>query len=152
MRKFLFLSYGLIIVFMAVSIHIFAQSNKLINDHGELLWQYSQTVSLEKLNTISVTFVFINGINQTAVSLRQELFHSQIELIKISDTQTGKENSVEFFTANLAPGQSIIWKYDLKTELKDKKIILEKSALFIMNENFEIRKEIIPEQTLEPKF
>jgi hypothetical protein len=122
----------------------------LTTEKGELLWQYNQNVTIDKeeTNTILVTFVFINGINQTAISLRQELFNSKIEWLNTSDVPIEKEERVEFLTVNLAPSQSIVWKYALKSKPIGNELILEKSALLIMNEDFEIRKEVIPEQKL----
>jgi len=131
---------------------ISAQSNRLTNEKGQLLWQYNQSVVAdEKQNSFSVTFVFINGINQTAISLRQDLFNSEIEWVETSNINVEKEVRVEFLTANLAPHQSVVIKYEIKTKLIDKELILEKSAVFIMNENFEIRKELIPEQNFTKK-
>jgi len=132
---------------------LFAQNNRLTNEHGQLLWQYNQTVTKdeEKLNTFLVTFVFINGIEQTAISLRQECFNSSIEWFDISDYQAEKEERVEFITANLLPNQYVVWKYFVKTKPMDKEFFLEKSALLIMNEDFEVRKEIIPQQKVESK-
>ena len=129
---------------------IYAQNNRLTNEKGQLLWQYNQTVTVDEKNpnTLLVTFVFINGINQTALSLRQELFHSQIAWLDTANIQTGKEERVEFLTANLAPNQSVVWKYALQTKLTGKELILEKSAVLIMNEEFEVRKEVIPEQRI----
>jgi len=127
-----------------------AQNNRLTTEKGELLWQYNQniTIDTENPNTILVSFVFINGINQTAISLRQELFNSQIEWLNISDVPVEKEERVEFLTINLAPSQSIVWRYALKTKPINNELVLERSALLIMNEDFEIRKEIIPEQKI----
>jgi len=130
--------------------NVFGQSNRLTTEKGELLWQYNQhfTIDEDNPNTILVTFVFINGINQTAISLRQELFNSKIEWLNTADVQIEKEERVEFLTANLAPSQSIVWKYALKTKPIDKELVLERSALLIMNEDFEMRKEIIPEERI----
>ena len=128
---------------------LFAQNNRLTNDKGQLLWQYNQIVHIDEQNqnTIKVSFIFINGINQTAISLRQELFNAQMEWLETSDIQIKKEEHVEFLTANLAPGQSVVWKY----VIKNKELLLEKSALLIMNEDFEVRKELIPEQKFTKK-
>jgi hypothetical protein len=127
---------------------VFAQNNRLTNENGQLLWQYNQiaTIDEESPNTIKISFVFINGVNQTAISLRQELFHSQIEWKETSLSQVEKEERVESLTANLAPNQSVVWKYVLKNKPINKELFLEKSALLIMSEDFEVRKEIIPEQ------
>ena len=140
-----------IIAFYLMIIVVFGQSNRLTNENGQLLWQYNQIVYLDKeeQNTMKVSFVFINGINQTAISLRQELFNSTITWIDTTDIQAEKEGGVGFLTANLAPHQSIVWTYTLKNNKVSKELLVEKSALLIMNEDFEIRKEIIPEQRLE---
>ena len=129
-----------------------AQNNRLTNENGQLLWQYNQNVVVdEKQNSFTVTFVFINGISQTAISLRQDLFNSQIEWIETNDIQVEKEERVSFLTVNLAPHQSVVFKYEIKTKLIDKELLLEKSAVFIMNEDFEIRKELISEQNFTKK-
>ena len=127
---------------------VFSQNNRLTNENGQLLWQYNQIVHTkeENPNTILVSFIFINGIKQTAISLRQEIFHSKIEWLETTDLKIEKEGRVEFLTVNLAPHQSVVWKYHIKTKSVGKELILEKSAVLIMNEDFEIRKEIIPEQ------
>jgi len=138
----------LFLLFASCFLSIFAQSNRLTTEKGELLWQYNQyaTIDEKNTNTILVTFVFINGIKQTAISLRQEFFQSQIEWLETSNVLVEREKRVEFLTTNLAPGQSIVLRYALQTKLINNELIAEKSALLIMNENFEIRKEIIPEQ------
>jgi len=127
---------------------LFSQSNRLTTEKGELLWQYNQHITIDENNpnTLLVTFVFINGMKQTAISLRQEFFYSQIEWLETANIQVGKEERVDFLTTNLVPGQSIVLKYALKTKLTDNKLIAEKSAILIMDEEFEIRKEMLPEQ------
>ena len=144
MRKLVFI----ILIFIINLPTIFGQSNRLTNEKGQLLWQYNQNVTIneETPNTILITFTFINGINQTAISLRQELFNSQIEWLDTAGIPVEKEERVEFLTANLAPGQSVVWKYALKTKPVNNRLTVERSALLIMNEEFEIRKEVIPEQ------
>jgi len=148
--------YGLTVLLSAfcflLSAQLFGQSNRLTNESGQLLWQYNQNVVAdEKQNSFTVTFVFINGIKQTAISLRQDLFNSQIEWIETSDIQVEKEERVDFLTANLAPHQSVVFKYVINTKLIDKELILEKSAILIMNEDFEVRKELISEQNFTKK-
>jgi hypothetical protein len=132
---------------------VFAQNNRLTNDKGQLLWQYNQNVTIdeEKSNTLAVTFVFINGIKQTAITLRQEMFHSQIAWVDSAGMAVGKEERIEFITTNLAPNQSMVLKYVVKTKAIDKELLLEKSAVLIMNEEFEIQKEAIPEQRYATK-
>ena len=136
-----------LIIFFTIST-TYAQNNRLTNDDGQLLWQYNQSTSQNpaKSDTIFVTFVFTNGIQQTAISLRQEFFNSTLGWLETTNIQVEKEDWVEFLTVNVPPHQSFVWKYYLKTKPVDKELILERSALLIMNEDFEIRKEIIPEQ------
>jgi len=143
-------AFWLTVIFFTSVSAIFAQSNRLTNENGQLLWQYNQIVipDEENRNTVKVSFVFINGVNQLAISLRQEVFNSEIMWVDTLDHKVEKENRVEFLTANLQPYQSIVWKYTLKNPLVSKELVLEKSAILIMNEDFEIRKEIIPEQKL----
>ena len=134
----------LLLSFFSVS----AQNNRLTNENGQLLWQYNQhiTENEKSPDTFLVTFVFVNGINQTAITLRQNLFKSDIEWWVTDNMKVEKTGHVDFFTTNLAPNQSIVVKYYLKSKSKTHEYIAEKSALLIMNEQFEIRKEIIPEQ------
>jgi hypothetical protein len=128
-----------------------AQNNRLTNEDGQLIWQYNQMVHLsnEEQNTIHVSLIFINGVKQTAISLRQEHFHSQIEWREVSECKVEKEDRVQFSTVNLAPHQSVVWKYDVKTKPIDKELLLERSAILMMNEDFEVRKEFIPEQHIQ---
>jgi len=143
-------SYLLPLVFFCF-LHTFAQNNRVTNENGQLLWQYNQHIIIDEVqpNRVTVNFIFINGLQQTAISLRQELFNSQIEWMDISDWQAKNEEHVSTVTANLSPHQSLVWKYVLRNNNKEKELILEKSALLIMNEDFEIIKEIIPEQRFE---
>ena len=136
------------IVFCLLPFLLFAQSNRLTDEKGKLLWQYNQNVTIDVAhqNTLLVTFVFINGPRETAISLRQELFHSQIEWLDTARMPVEREARVEFLTAKLAPNQSIMFKYAIKSKLIDNEFVLEKSAILIMNEDYEIQKEIIPEQ------
>ena len=148
-KKFLLYYCLTAVCFSSIGVN-YAQSNRLTNENGELLWQYNQfvTVDEENHNTIRVSFIFINGIKQTAIQLRQELSYSQIEWLKPYDIQAEKEGYVEFLTVNLAPNESVIWKYVINTKSVNKELLLEKSAILIMNEDFEVRKEVIPEQRL----
>jgi len=151
MKKLNVLNYAacwLIIIFTTTSIGIYGQSNRLTNERGQLVWQYNQSISInkDKPDTVLVTFVFLNGVYQTAITFRQEFFYSQIEWIETSDIQVGREERVEFITANLAPAQPIVLRYRLINKVINNEVTLEKSAILIMNEDFEVRKEIIPEQ------
>ncbi|MDR2970597.1 MAG: hypothetical protein LBU83_01520 [Bacteroidales bacterium] len=144
MKKKLFL---LVCIIILTIVAIFGQSNRATNEYGQLLWQYHQNVSIddENQNTIIVTFVFTNGKSQIAITLRQELFNSYCDWFETSGMQLEKEEHVVFITANLSPYQSVVWKYKLTTKPIDNELIAERSALLILNENFEVQKEKIPE-------
>ena len=107
MKRINVVYFSLTILCFLHSFILFAQNNRLTNEKGQLIWQYNQdvTIDAENPNTISVTFVFINGQNQTAISLRQELFNSQIKWLETSDMHVETEGRVAFLTANLAPNQ-----------------------------------------------
>jgi hypothetical protein len=124
------------------------QSNRLTNEKGQLLWQYTQTATIDEEDPkdIKVSFIFINGIHQTAISLRLELFYSTIDWRFPPDIKVEKDEKVEYVTINLAPNQYIILNYVAKNNIKIKELMLEKSVLLIMHENFEVRKEVVPEQ------
>ena len=143
----------LITFLTTIILSIYSQSNRLTTEKGELLWQYSQHVEIDENNpnTVAVTFVFINGIKQTAISLRQERFLSEISWLETANHQVEKEERVDFITANLAPKDSLVLKYTLQQahKLKKDEILAERAAILIMNEEFEIIKEIIPEQKFE---
>ena len=135
-----------------VFLFVYSQNNRLTNERGQLLWQYNQTVVLdsEKPNTLVVHFVFINGNVHTAISLRQELYDCAIEWLETADIKVEKEDHVESLTAKLSPNQSIIVKYSVTVKPVNNALVLEKSALLIMNDSFEVRKEIIPDQHFIP--
>jgi hypothetical protein len=130
----------------------YSQSNRLTTEKGELLWQYTQNIEIDEnnANTVFVTFVFINGIKQTAISLRQERFLSEIKWLEIANYQVEKEEKVDFITANLAPKDSIVLKYSLHqtNKVKKEEILVERAVILIMNDEFEVVKEFIPEQRL----
>jgi len=130
---------------------LFSQNNRLTNENGQLLWQYTQNITFEKgkPDRFLVTFVFINGIKQTAISLRQELFYSIIEWVETGGEIVEKEERVDFLTINLSPHKSVVWKYMVKNKTTGKEPVVEKSAVLIINEEFEVRKELLPEQKKE---
>jgi len=157
MIKIFLRTYGLTLllscIFSFLLLSAFTQSNRLTNEKGQLLWQYSQIATPDEENQkkIRVSFIFINGVNQMAFSLRQELFHSQVEWIDTSNLRVEREEHVEFVTVNLSPNQYAVINYVLMTHNNTKELVLEKSALLIMNEDYEIKKESIPEQKFEKK-
>ena len=142
----------LILILIATISSLFSQNNRLTTEKGELLWQYSQNIDIEENNpnTVLVTFVFINGIKQTAISLRQERLLSDIKWLETANYQVEKEERVDFIIANLAPRDSLVLKYTLQQTNKVKKdeILVERAAVLIMNEEFEVLKEFIPEQKI----
>ena len=59
-----------------------------------------------------------------------------------------KEKIVEKITANLKPGEEIEWKLLIQYNTKKRKAIVEKAALLLMNEQFEVTKIVFDEVLL----
>jgi hypothetical protein len=51
-----------------------------------------------------------------------------------------ENDKVEKITANLSPFEKVEWQYSLSAEPKESIIQIEKAALLIMNEQFEVEK------------
>lgn len=141
----------LIIFLLSIVYTSFSQSNRRVGERGELLWQYHQSAQIDAQNpnSILVTLVIVNGKYQTAFKLRQELFKSKIEWLETENAEIGLDGKVCFITANIKPEQASVWKYRISNYKKEKEILLEKSAILIMNESFEVIKEIFPERVIK---
>ena len=104
---------------------------------------YSRTItedSLEK-RKIYVTFIFENGKKQRAVTYRQEIMKNRIKWDESCQMSVANENDkVEKITANLSPFEKVEWQYSLSAKPKESIIQIEKAALLIMNEQFEVEK------------
>ena len=83
-----------------------------------------------------VTFVFVNGNAQRAITFRQEALDGTVGWLETEGGETGTETIVDFVTANLAPSQSVAWKYTYAPKNGTSAIPLERAALLIMEEDF----------------
>lgn len=129
-----------IIAFLLLSIplFIFAQSNRQLDSLGNLQYQYSRTFERnpQNANELIVTFVFVNGNQQQAITLRQENAKSKLRWISSQGGTVSHETIVEAMTANLAPNQSVVWKYAVTTANAQP----EQAALMLMTEKYAVDK------------
>lgn len=115
-----------------------AQTDRKVDAQGNLLYQYSRTSVINPQNPSEriVTFTFVNGNAQRAVTFRQESLEGTVSWLETEGGETGTETIVDFVTANLSPGQSVAWKYTFAPKKGTSPIALERAALMIMEEDF----------------
>lgn len=120
----------------------FAQSNRVVDEKGGLLYQYERTYVKNPTNSteLLVTFTFTNGKNQRAISFRQETLETVLRWVDTTDGNPSHEEAVEFVTANLAPNQTVTWKYAVSTRKKTAPAAPEKAAILIMNRDYQVEK------------
>lgn len=145
MRKIL---SSLLLLILCSALH--SQSNRYLDSAGVFHWQYHYSVTRDFSDSTQalITFVFVNGEKQCAISLRHECFHSKIEWVEIEEGTLSSEKKVEAITANLAPNQVVVWKFKTSSKSPKTPISVEESAILIMNETFAVRKERIPAQII----
>lgn len=146
MKKFLVF---LLIVLWSIP-SSWAQKDSILDTEGNLLYQYERTVeqALENPRKAIVTFYFKNGIEQRAITYRQEKLVSKLEWVKKGKSLVEKEKIVEKIIVNLKPGEEIEWKLLIQYNTKKRKAIVEKAALLLMNEQFEVTKIVFDEVLL----
>lgn len=127
-----------------------AQKDSILDAEGNLLYQYERIVeqALENPRKAIVTFYFKNGIEQRAITYRQEKLVSKLEWVKKGKSLVEKEKIVEKIIVNLKPGEEIEWKLLIQYNTKKRKAIVEKAALLLMNEQFEVTKIVFDEVLL----
>ena len=120
----------LVIVLWAIPLS-WAQKDSVSDAAGNLLYQYERIVEQASDNPRKaiVTFYFKNGLEQRAITYRQEKLVSKIEWVKKGKSVVKKEGIVEKITANLNPGEAIEWKLQIQYNTKKRKAIVEKAAL-----------------------
>lgn len=96
-----------------------------------------------------VIFSFINGNEQHAITYRQEKIDSYIEWIETAKGVVEQERIVEKITANLSPHEEIRWKFIFQHKDTNQVLHVEKAALLIMNEQFEVAKTIFNEEKVK---
>ena len=119
----------------------FAQSDRKVDSHGNLLYQYQRTASepCDTCTELKVTFLFVNGNRPAAISFRQETLDTKVRWIDISGGTAGHEEVVDFVTANLEPNQTITWSYAVSAKI-GKVSAPEQAALLIMDEKYGVEK------------
>jgi len=128
----------LLIAALLLPLLLSAQTDRKVDAQGNLLYQYSRTSVINPQNPSEriVTFVFVNGNAQRAISFRQESLDGTVQWIETEGGETGTETIVDFVTANLEPGQNIAWKYTFSPKKGTAPAPLERAALMIMEEDF----------------
>lgn len=146
MSKFL----AIVALFLFSISALYSQSNRYLDSTGTFHWQYHYCVVRDYPDTTKalVTFVFVNGEKQTAISLRHECFHSKIDWIEMEEGTLTSEEKVESLTANLAPNQAVVWRFRTSSGSGKRSISVEESAILIMNEEFVVLKERLPAQVI----
>ena len=122
-----------------------AQTDRKVDAQGNLLYQYSRSSIINPQNPSEriVTFVFVNGNAQRAITFRQESLDGTVGWLETEGGETGTETIVDFVTANLEPGQSVAWKYVFAPKQGSAAVPLERAALMIMEEDFGTEKIIL---------
>ena len=142
------LSFFTFILLTITTLH--AQGDRLVDSTGRFKYQYNRTI----LNDVNdsrravVTFVFINGDEQTAISYRQEVLDGTLTWLNTNKGTVSREKLVEVITANLAPKETLVWKFAFQNKplRKDGRTAVEKAALMILNSGFEAEKIIFDEK------
>ena len=132
---------------------LFSQSSGYTDSLGVFQWQYHRSLykNAKDTNSAIATIVFINGANHTAISYRQEVANSSLKWIEQDGGESDREGYVESITVKLAPNEAIVWRYTIKNSTKQRSgsIIVEKSALLIMNDQFQVKKEKFMDQIVQ---
>lgn len=130
-----------------------AQSERAVDSLGHLLYKYDRKVSYIGSGTCLVTVTLVNGERPRAVSYRQEVFRSNLTWTDTTGGEISKQNNIDIITANLAPGDSVSWKFKYENISDKKKGIanLERSCFFFLDENNVIEKKILPEKQVKAK-
>jgi hypothetical protein len=130
-----------------------AQSSGFVDSLGVFQWQYHRSVYKNAKDTTSavVVIVFINGANHSAISYRQEVKNSTLHWEEKETGSTGEDGYVKFITAKLKPNEAIVWRFIIKNNISnnDNSINVEKGAILIMDEQFNVRKEKFAEQNVK---
>lgn len=135
------------------AVFAWAQSEKAVDNQGNLLYKYDRQVLYIGSGTCQVTVVIVNGGQPRAVSYRQEVFRSNLTWTDTVGGEISKQDNIDIITANLAPGDSVSWKFKYENKTGKKKGIanLERSCFFFLDENNVIEKKILPEKQIKSK-
>ena len=146
MKKLLILSLCCLI-----SLLVHAQGDRIVDSVGNLLYQYNRSASYYAPGQCKVTITIVNGYKQLGVSYRQEVFRSKVTWQEIEHGDTSNISNIEIITANLAPNESVAWTfiYQNKSMKKDRSIDLEKACFMLLNEEYEVTKQALPETVIK---
>lgn len=135
----------LLIAALLLPILLSAQTDRKVDAQGNLLYQYSRISETNPQNPAEriVTFVFVNGNAQRAITFRQESVEGTVRWIDTQGGETGTETIVDFVTANLEPRQTVAWKYAFSPKTGNTPATLERAALLIMEEDYGTEKIIL---------
>ncbi len=156
MKRFFLLFFLLSICLLSRSQHNLADSSfsegEIINDaFGNFSFQYNRIITKDSVSSVSaiVTLVFINGNAQTAVQYRQEFINSKIEWLKTDNGIPKKEKFVDALTISIPPNNIFTWQFKISDYSNSKKNFfeVEKAALLIMNDNYQVTKKIFPQHS-----
>ena len=143
--------FPLLVCFVMVAVAYAQQGDRLVDSMGNLVYQYNRSATYLEPGKCKVTVTIVNGYKQLGVSFRQEVFRSQLlwqETIGGDTTQTA---NIKIITANLAPNEAVAWTfiYQNNSSKKDKSIDLEKSCFMLLNDEFEVKKQVLPETVIK---
>ena len=147
MKKFFIL-----IICGLLSVFSFAQQgDRLVDSVGQLLYQYNRAATYLEPGKCKVTVTIINGYQQLGVSYRQEVFRSNLQWQETTGGDTTQMPNIKVITANLAPNETIAWTFIYQNNncKKDKSIDLEKSCFMLLNDEFEVKKQVLPETVVK---
>lgn len=137
----------LFLILVSITFIVYSQSNSKYDSTGVFLWQYHRSIYKNSLdsNSAIVTVVFINGSSQAAISYRQEDPDKLITWLDKDGGTITRDGYVEVITYNLEPNKAILFTYRI-TKVINENVKVEKSALLIMDQNFQVIKENFSEQ------
>lgn len=147
MKKFFILIIcGLLSVFSYAQ-----QGDRLVDSVGNLVYQYNRSATYLEPGKCKVTVTVVNGYKQLGVSFRQEVFRSQLQWQETIGGDTTQMPNIKVITANLAPNETIAWTFIYQNNncKKDKSIDLEKSCFMLLNDEFEVKKQVLPETVVK---
>lgn len=121
---------------------VWGQSDRKLDAQGNLIYQYNRTVTENPQNSSEkiVTFVFVNGNSQRAISYRQETLNGIVSWTSTSNGKLTNETIVDCVTTNLKPGESVTWKYTYSPRKGSATTALDKAAILIMDDTYATEK------------
>ncbi len=144
--------YFILIICGLLSVFSYAQQgDRLVDSVGQLLYQYNRAATYLEPGKCKVTITIINGYQQLGISFRQEVFRSKLQWQETTGGDTTQMPNIKVITANLAPNETIAWSFIYQNNncKKDKSIDLEKACFMLLNEEYEVKKQVLPETVIK---